>query len=76
MRKTVFRALVFHLRIWESDPDFIDLIGTKNLLDPINSGPKKGNIVQPFFRRCFSASPKSSTFYVDAYVVFIRISPT
>src|SRR5690606_10202529 len=69
----MFGALIFDLRIRESDPDFIDLILSKDMFNELNLGTNKSDVMHSIFDSCFSSAPETSPFDVDTDKIFVRI---
>ena len=50
-------ARVFHLRIAESEPKFLNLIGCKESVDDLDVGAQEGNVGEFFLQRLRGSCP-------------------
>ena len=73
LRKPVFGAFEFDLRVGEGDPYFRHLTRGKSPFDQFDLHAQKGHIFQPLVQGRFGAAPHPGTFDVDAYEIFVRI---
>ena len=57
-------ARVFHLRVRESKPDLVHLVGGKEPVNDLDARSKKSHIGQTLFQSLFGARPHTGAFYI------------
>ena len=63
----------FHLRVTESDPDLIDLIGRKELGDKLDLGAQERHILQSFLDGLLGTGPHAGALDIHPDEVLVRV---
>lgn len=66
-------AVALRLRIWKSDPDFINFSGAEKIFDIINPAPDKSYVFQFHFLDHFASFPEPGAFDIHPYEIPLRI---